>query len=110
MIVFKQYSAIAELCTKTIFIGDILKFLGLRIRRTTAIFGDNAGTIFLSLNTKSGARKKHIDVMSNTISSEYVVDGLFLCTQKRMMQMCSPRLVGTHLKNNNENHVHNSTY
>ena len=85
MIVFKQYTAIAELCTETIFIGDILKFLGLRIRRATTIFCDNAGTIFLSHNTKSGARTKHM--MSNTISSEYVVDGLFLCTQKRMMQM-----------------------
>ena len=105
MIVFKQYTAIAELCTETIFIGDILNFLGLRIRRATTIFCDNAATIFLSHNTKSGARTKHINVKYNIVRvcSRWTV---FVHSEENDADV-SPRLVGTHLKNNNENHVHN---
>ena len=55
-----EYVALSETCKKLLFIGELLKFMGVNIDYTIIVHVDNMGGLFMAVNGP-GKQTKHID-------------------------------------------------
>ena len=70
-----EYLAIADVCTKILFVRNVLDFLGVKIDYPILVRCDNVGAMFLSYNAKTSPRTKHMDIKVNFVR-EYVDEGI----------------------------------
>jgi hypothetical protein len=70
-----EYMAISEVAMVILYIVGILQFLDVKIKYPIEVNVDNIGAVYLSNNTTTRNRTKHIDTRYHFVR-EYIEDGI----------------------------------
>jgi hypothetical protein len=71
----EEYVALSEKCTELVFLKMVTECLGVQVELPIKVYVDNVGAIFLTNNTSTGQRTKHID-MRYHYARELASDGI----------------------------------
>jgi len=78
-----EYVGLSEVSGEILFIWDILKFIGIKIKLPIVMEMDNMGAIFLANNKSLGQCTKHVDMRYHFVC-EYVEEGII-----KIVYVCS---------------------
>ena len=70
-----EFLAIADVCTKILFVRNVLDFLGVKINYPILVRCDNVRAMFLSYNDKTSPRTKHMDIKAHFVQGIMLMRG-----------------------------------
>ena len=92
-----EFIAVGELAKEIVFVVQILLSMGVAVKMPVIIFVDNMGAIFMSKNTTSNSRTRHMDVkwrFLNTMSDDGMVELQFVRSEDQWADMKTKNVSG----------------
>jgi Reverse transcriptase (RNA-dependent DNA polymerase) len=78
-----EYVALSEMCTELVFLKMVIESIGVQVELPMKVYVDNGGAIFLTNNTSTGQRTKHIDIRyhyARELASDGIIEVIFVGT------------------------------
>jgi hypothetical protein len=92
-----EFIAVGELVKEIVFVVQILLSMGVAVKMPVVIFVDNMGAIFMSKNTTSNSRTRHMDVkwrFLNTMTEDGLVELEFVRSENQLADMETKNVSG----------------
>ena len=92
-----EYVAISEAVKEILFVIQVMKSMGLQVYTPVVVRVDNMGAIFMSENTSSGTRTRHVDTRYHFVRElveEKVVEIIFVKTADNIADSFTKNVTG----------------
>ena len=103
-----EFIAVGELVKEIVFVVQILLSMGVAVQMPVVIFVDNMGAIFMSKNTSSGSRTRHMDVKwryVNTMTEDGLIVLEFVRSEQQLADMETKNVSGEIYENHSPEFV-----
>ena len=92
-----EYVVLFKVVCTTTFFAQILQLMEIVLQLPIAVYADNMGAIFLTINQNTSDQTKHMDVHYHSIS-EYVADVMvkiqFVKSSENVVDLCTKNVAG----------------